>query len=173
MGQLASNLSATIYEHIAPRPPSPGVVRYHSVWVDDEGATHIERELQFSRLEEADYSASGTLQHVRKFTNQDFEVTDIVVTQQIGTDQWNHSPAPRFVVTLEGSWFIRTSDGAQVVMRPGDVLYQDNTSTHPGALDGTRNAKHYSGAIGGPCNQLIIQLETPLRTNKPGRWSDG
>ena len=59
-----------------------------------------------------------------------------MVTQQVGENPWHFCPSPQFVVTLEGSWYIRTSDGETTTFRPGDVLYQDNSAEHPLARRG-------------------------------------
>jgi len=62
---------------------------------------------------------------VRAFSDSDdFALTGLVVTQQVGENPWHFCPSPQFVVTLEGSWYIRTSDGKTTTFRPGDVLYQ-------------------------------------------------
>ena len=74
---------------------------------------------------------------MRAFSNSDdFELTGLVVTQQVGENPWHFCPSPQFVVTLEGSWYIRTSDGETTTFRPGDVLYQDNSAEHPLARRG-------------------------------------
>ena len=62
---------------------------------------------------------------MRAFSNSDdFALTGLVVTQQVGENPWHYCPSPQFVVTLEGSWYIRTSDGKTTTFRPGDVLYR-------------------------------------------------
>ena len=69
---------------------------------------------------------------MRAFSDSDdFALAGLVVTQQVGENPWHFCPSPQFVVTLEGSWYIRTSDGKTTTFRPGDVLYQDNSAEHP------------------------------------------
>ena len=84
--------------------------------------------------------------------------------------------AAQFVVTLEGSWYIRTSDGKTTTFEPGDVLYQDNSAEHPLAKLGASGqapsgAQHWSGAQGGPCNQLVLGVKPRVfPASKPGTW---
>ena len=114
---------------------------------------------------------------MRAFSNSDdFQLTGLVVTQQVGENPWHFCPSPQFVVTLEGSWYIRTSDGKTTTFRPGDVLYQDNSSDHPSAKLGASGqapsgAQHWSGANGGPCNQLVLGVKPRVfPAPEPGTW---
>ena len=62
---------------------------------------------------------------MRAFSDsEDFALTGLVVTQQVGENPWHFCPSPQFVVTLEGSWYIRTSDGKTTTFKPGDILYK-------------------------------------------------
>merc|ERR1719204_1899047 len=96
-----------------------GVIGYYQLWVDEEGITHID-EQQFRNLTEKGFSSTA-LQFVRSFTDRDFSLSGLVVTQQTGENPWHHCPSPQFVVTLEGSWYIRTSDGKETTFTAGDV----------------------------------------------------
>lgn len=171
MGQLISSFAAGAGAHIPAKTPKAGAVRYHQLYVGSDGYTHIARDLTVSKMEKKDFTSSSSLQYVRSFISDEFDVVNTIVTQQFGENPWHYCPAPQFVVTLAGRWFVRTPDGDEIVMGPGDLLYQDNTSEHPKAVEGTRQCMHYSGAVEGPCNQLIIQLKTALETANPGRWS--
>ena len=63
------------------------------------------------------------------------------------------------MVTIGGAWYINTTDGGYVEMREGDVLFEDD---HKGLTVNGTTPSHWSGSIGGPCNQLIISLnQTP------------
>ena len=106
-------------------------------------------------------------------------------------------------MTLEGSWYIRTSDGKTTTFKPGDVLYQDNSAEHPlvrrgvlkraDGVEGTPStrlnrsvaaqaklgasgqapsgAQHWSGANGGPCNQLVLGVKPRVfPSTSPGTW---
>jgi len=116
MGLTASALSAT--------PAAKGAIRYRQLWVSEDGVTHID-EQQCGKLETKDFTSTGgdaALQYVRAFSNSDdFALTGLVVTQQVGENPWHYCPSPQFVVTLEGSWYIRTSDGKTTTFRPGDA----------------------------------------------------
>ena len=126
MGLTASALSTA--------PAAKGAIRYRQLWVSEDGVTHID-EQQCGKLETKDFTSTGgdaALQYVRAFSDSDdFALTGLVVTQQVGENPWHFCPSPQFVVTLEGSWYIRTSDGKTTTFKPGDVLYQDNSAEHP------------------------------------------
>lgn len=160
-------------------PPPPGVIRYRQLWVSDDGVTHL-AERRFGGLETMDFTSTGgdaAMQYVRAFSStDDFLLTGLVITQQVGENPWHHCPSPQFVVTLDGSWYIRTSDGEVTTFSKGDVLYQDNSAAHPLAARGPsggapRGAQHWSGAQGGPCNQLVLGV-TPkvFPAAGPGAW---
>jgi len=140
------------------------------LWVDAAGETHVTRDLSFGQMEKKGYS--GTPQYVRQFGPAD-AVKAMVVTQMFGENPWHYAPSSQFVVCLSGGWYVRTSDGKQVVFRPGDVLYQDNTARHPAARDGTQKAMHFSGVAPGEqtCSQLVIQVERKASADNAGEWS--
>ena len=116
MGLTASALSTT--------PATKGAIRYRQLWVSADGVTHID-EHECGKLETKDFTSTGgdaALQYVRAFSNSDdFALTGLVVTQQVGENPWHFCPSPQFVVTLEGSWYIRTSDGKTTTFRPGGL----------------------------------------------------
>mmetsp|Transcript_35252 Transcript_35252/g.77566 ORF Transcript_35252/g.77566 Transcript_35252/m.77566 type:complete len:205 (+) Transcript_35252:3-617(+) len=147
-----------------------GIIRYHHLWVDDHGETHVKRDCPFGPLEKKGY-ASDSQQYVKSFAS-DFKMADMIVTQQFGENPWHHCPAPQFVTTIAGSWYIKTTDGDVLIMKPGDVLFQDNIKSHPRAEGGTRKAMHFSGVHGDePCNQLIVQVDVEPQVGEPCRWS--
>ena len=113
------------------KPPTDleGIIKYNQLWVGADGETHVEVCLNFGALEKKGYS--GTPQYVRQFGPSDFTVKSVVVTQMFGENPWHYAPSAQFVVTLSGAWYVKTSDGTIVVMRPGDVMFQDNTKLHP------------------------------------------
>ena len=172
MGLTASALSSSA-------PAAKGAIRYRQLWVSADGVTHID-EQECGKLETKDFTSTGgdaALQYVRAFSNSDdFALTGLVVTQQVGENPWHFCPSPQFVVTLEGSWYIRTSDGKTTTFKPGDVLYQDNSAEHPLAKLGASGqapsgAQHWSGANGGPCNQLVLGVKPRVfPAPKPGAW---
>ena len=116
MGLTASALSTA--------PAAKGAIRYRQLWVSADGVTHID-EQECGKLETKDFTSTGgdaALQYVRAFSNSDdFALTGLVVTQQVGENPWHFCPSPQFVITLEGSWYIRTSDGKTTTFKPGDV----------------------------------------------------
>lgn len=165
----------------SPCTPFEGMIHYHHMYVGEDGLTHMAKNCRFGSLEKKGFA--GTPQYVRAFCAHDFSVKQFVVTQQFGKNPWHYCPCPQFVITLAGSWYIITGDGETHVMGPGSVLFQDNHKGHPLAIiDGeegmspedpkTKQAKHYSGCCpGGPCNQMVIQIEFDSEVNNPARWS--
>ena len=148
MGLTASALSSSA-------PAAKGAIRYRQLWVSADGITHID-EAECGKLETKDFTSTGgdaALQYVRAFSNSDdFALTGLVVTQQVGENPWHFCPSPQFVITLEGSWYIRTSDGKTTTFKPGDVLYQDNSAEHPlvrrgvvDAIDATQPVRRRAG----------------------------
>jgi hypothetical protein len=140
-----------------------GVVRYTRLYVGADGLTH----LQDCTVQNMTRSAHfGTAQYVRDL-GDDLRPTDLTFTQQTGDNPWHFCPHPQMVVTLSGSWFVNTTDGNTVVFEPGDVLYQDDCAANPG------QGKHYSAAIGGPCNQLCITVnKKPKLGDSTCDWVD-
>ena len=164
----AGSASALGFTWLRDAKPTEGEIRYHHLWVDGEGVTHVKRNCLFSDLERKGYA--GTPQYVLDFVGK-LRTKALVVTQQTDENPWHYCPSPQFVVTLAGRWYVKTGDGETLVMKPGDVLYQDNVKTHPMAEEGTRKAQHYSGARGGPCNQMVVQVDRAPEVNNPGCWS--
>ena len=144
------------------------MLEYTHMYVGSDGLTHLKRSCKFGSLVKKGYA--GTPQYVRSFAS-DFQVKDMVVTQQFAENPWHYCPSPQFVITTQGRWYIETGDGDRIEFSAGDVLYQDNTAEHPMATAGTQRAMHYSGAIG-RCNQLVIQVDRKPETGAPGIWSN-
>ena len=131
----------------------PGVINFIRLWTSEDSKTHL-KQCEVQQLEES--GDFGTIQYVRDLVNSSVTPYNLVLTQQTGDNPWHPSPQTQFVVTLSGAWFINTTDGDYVEMRPGDVLFQDDYRDSP--LGG----KHYSGTLDGePCNQLVIAVEQP------------
>ena len=156
-----------------PRRPREGEILYHHLYVGADGTTRMARDVAFGGLEKR--GSFGAPQYVRLLGNQTtLPVTSTIVTQMVGDNPWHYCPAPQFVVTLAGEWYITTGDGQTTTFRPGDILYQDNVPSHPLAKAGTRAAQHYSGVVegSGACNQLVIQVERAIEPpGQAGAWS--
>mmetsp|Transcript_85893 Transcript_85893/g.134309 ORF Transcript_85893/g.134309 Transcript_85893/m.134309 type:complete len:188 (-) Transcript_85893:143-706(-) len=136
--------------------PITGIINYVHVWTSADGETHLE-DCEVKNLAEKKLPGGESAQYVRDLAasvsglNQSY----VIVTQQLGPNPWHHCPGTQFVVTLSGTWFVNTTDGAQRFLPPGTWLFQDDSAKHPAAEAGTRKAMHYSEAVG-PCNQLVI-----------------
>ena len=98
-GLTASALSAT--------PAAKGAIRYRQLWVGADGVTHID-EHECSKLETKDFTSTGgdaALQYVRAFSaSDDFALTGLVVTQQVGENPWHFCPSPQFVAVWKSNF---------------------------------------------------------------------
>ncbi|CAM6087454.1 unnamed protein product [Calypogeia fissa] len=133
----------------------PGNFRYIQLWVSADGESHI-TECKMSGFRTEIYSS------MPQFVRDEFggQPEKVVFTElSVGLEQPLHTaPQVQFVVTLSGSWYIKTTDGEKYVFKPGEVLFQDNTKTTPAQKLG----QHYSGAVGDvPCQQMIVQFNRP------------
>lgn len=148
--------------------PTEGVIRFTRLWVSSsDGATHV-KDCTVKGLKQT--GSFGTPQYVRDMLKT-LPPTDLVFTQQTGANPWHQCPSPQLVVTLAGHWYVNTTDGASVVFRPGDVLYQDDSK---GLLVHGSTPNHYSGALGGPCNQLVISVaKSPILDDVSCDWVNG
>jgi len=136
-------------------------VEYTHLWVSADGETHI-KECTVSKLEPKGYS--GAPQMVRDGLPPP---TNVVFTELSADfdNPWHVAPCAQWVVTLRGSWYVKTSDGTRREFGPGDVLFQDNTFNSPCP----KQAEHYSGNAGrGPCQQMICQIAWAPQVDNPG-----
>ena len=101
-------------------PPVEGMIRFTRLWVDNDGHTHL-ADCTVQGLKKS--GSFGTPQYVRDMLKV-LPPQDLIFTQQTGDNPWHQCPSPQLVVTLAGSWYIRTTDGGYVEMHAGDVLYQ-------------------------------------------------
>mmetsp|Transcript_46751 Transcript_46751/g.109051 ORF Transcript_46751/g.109051 Transcript_46751/m.109051 type:complete len:197 (+) Transcript_46751:32-622(+) len=138
--------------------PQAGVINFTRLWVDEAGRTRLKR-CQLPGLEKK--GSFGTTQYVRDLVGS-VAPADLVFTQQLGDNPWHPCPSPQFVVTLAGAWYINTTDGDYIEFNAGDLLYQDDSK---GLIVSGVEPVHYSGTIGGPCNQLVISVS---RSPAPG-----
>jgi hypothetical protein len=148
-------------KEVAEPSPQPKNFRYYQLYASDDGTTHF-GEWKMTGFDLQAYSSKP--QYVRS----DFggEPTKLVFTElAAGLEQPLHScPAVQFVVTLSGSWYVKTTDGTKFEFKPGDVLFQDNTKNSPANTP----PEHFSGVIGDePCQQMIVQLSRPPQVNEP------
>ena len=100
MGLTASALSTA--------PAAKGAIRYRQLWVGADGVTHID-EHECGKLETKDFTSTGgdaALQYVRAFSaSDDFALTGLVVTQQVGENPWHYCPSPQFVAVWKSKFY--------------------------------------------------------------------
>eukprot|EP00928_Gymnodinium_smaydae_P086867 TRINITY_DN71279_c0_g1_i1.p1 TRINITY_DN71279_c0_g1~~TRINITY_DN71279_c0_g1_i1.p1 ORF type:complete len:185 (-),score=11.92 TRINITY_DN71279_c0_g1_i1:122-676(-) len=137
--------------------PVEGNISYVHLWVSADGETHL-ADCLVQGLVSKKLPGGQSVQYVQNLFDvvPGLNSTNVIVTQQVGPNPWHHCPQTQFVVTLSGTWFVKATDGSQRHLPPGTWLFQDDTSKHPAAKNGTRRAMHYSEAEG-PCNQMVLQ----------------
>lgn len=139
----------------------PKDFRYVQLWVSADGESHI-KECKMSGFKTQTYSS------MPQFVKDEFggQPEKIIFTElSVGLEQPLHTcPQVQFVITLSGSWYIKTTDGEKHVFKPGEVLFQDNTKTSPAQKLG----QHLSGAVGDvPCQQFIAQFNRQPEVDNP------
>lgn len=154
MAMLAAALllvSAVSAAAASPLPVAEGTIRFNRLWVSADGKTHL-KSCTVQNLTRTPLPGGKTAQYVRS-VGKAVPPSNLIFTQQTGDNPWHQCPTTQFVVTLAGRWFVNTTDGESVVMGPGDVLFQDDFK---GREVGGVQPVHFSGAVDGPCNQLVI-----------------
>jgi len=137
----------------------PGVIKFTRLYVTKEGLTALQH-CTVQRLVKKPLPGGETAQYVRNITS-DIQPSGIVITQQVGDNPWHQCPTSQFVVTIDGTWFVNTTNGDYVEMSRGHVLYQDD---YKGLImpNGVQPV-HYSGVVGSePCNQMVISTASHL-----------
>jgi len=139
----------------------PENFRYYQIYASEDGTTHFKSCLMHG-FELKKYAKDS------QYQRSDFggETSKLVFTELApGLEQDLHCcPEVQFVVTLSGSWYVKTSDGTKHTFNPGDVLFQDNTKTSPAS----NKPQHYSGVVGDkPCQQMIVQISRAPEVDNP------
>jgi uncharacterized cupin superfamily protein len=95
------------------------MIRCVHLWADESGASCFEEgHLEFGPGPHGD-AATGKL----PVYTASFEET-----ASGGSLDWHTAPARQFVVTLSGTLEFRTRNGAHFVLRPGEILFAEDTA---------------------------------------------
>eukprot|EP00884_Botryococcus_braunii_P021570 jgi/Botrbrau1/8097/Bobra.0230s0022.2 len=112
------------------------VFPYTQLWASKDGETHIQ-ECLMNGFEYKKYASA------EQFVKAGGTPIKAVFTElSRGFEQDLHCcPQVQLVITLKGSWYVKTTDGTKKVFSPGEVLFQDNTKDCPA----DKEPMHYSG----------------------------
>jgi len=115
-------------------------MRIHNIYADADGESHI-RDLD---IEWVHSGPTGKISDPVKVSSMAFRVTD----GSYDLD-WHNAPRRQYIVNLEGSVEITTSDGKSRVIGPGEIILAEDTT----------GKGHLSKAVAeGPRRSLIIPL---------------
>ena len=115
-------------------------MRIFNIYADAKGESHI-RELE---IDWARSGPTGKISDPVRVSSVSFRVTD--GSYDLG---WHNAPRRQYIVNLEGSVEITTSDGVSRVIGPGEIILAEDTE----------GKGHLSKAVsGGARRSLIIPI---------------
>ncbi|HVP85943.1 MAG TPA: hypothetical protein VMS78_14580 [Rhizomicrobium sp.] len=115
-------------------------MRIHNIYADAAGESHI-REID---VEWAHTGPAGKTSDPVQVSSVSFRVTD--GNYNLG---WHNAPRRQYIVNLEGSVEIITSDGESKIIGPGEIVLAEDTT----------GKGHLSKAVaGGARRSLVIPL---------------
>jgi hypothetical protein len=116
-------------------------MRIHNIYADAAGESHI-RDV---RIEWARSGATGKISDPERVTSLAFRETDGGYNLE-----WHNAPRRQYIINLEGSVEIKTSDGMSRIIGPGEIILAEDTT----------GKGHQSKAVaGGTRRSLIIPIE--------------
>ncbi|KAK9786488.1 hypothetical protein WJX73_007012 [Symbiochloris irregularis] len=141
--------AATVVSAQSDDPPPPYVpVNYTRLYATQDGQTHLAN-CTFGALP-ADSAGSLYGKTVASANGVYMLQVPVNVSQPP-----HNAPSSQFVTILSGTAFFNTSDGNQVLLTAGDLLYQDNTKESPASS----SPQHSSGNAGTePVNMMLTFL---------------
>ena len=133
---------------------SPTLSYWH-VWTDHDGVT---RQTKCALTDFALQSMGGKAapQWNREICRADGNVmVGILPAGWVG--EWHENPKPQWIIPLEGTWFVETTDGMRVEMGPGDISFGADQHSKPNVRG---EFGHRSGTVGEqPAVLMLVQLE--------------
>ena len=134
---------------------TPPRLPFLHMWRDQEGHSRIDC-TSMGGFGKKSISGDADPQWLRPFPGE-VEAILFAVLPVGWVGEWHESPAPQWVISTQGRWFIQTQDGTRVEMGPGDIHFGQDLETQ--AVDGKKG--HLSGTVGDePCMQMIVQFKT-------------
>jgi hypothetical protein len=116
-------------------------MRVHNIYADEKGESHI-RDLD---IEWVRSGPAGQISDPVPVSSMAFRATD----GSYDLD-WHNAPRRQYIINLEGSVEITTSDGKSRVIGPGEIILAEDTT----------GKGHLSKAVaGGARRSLIIPIE--------------
>lgn len=133
---------------------SPALAYWH-VWTDDDGVSHQTR-CELTNFEQESMGGDADPQWNNRLLSTAANI--IFAELPVGwVGEWHENPQPQWIIPLSGTWFVKTMDGTQVQMGPGEVSFGADQNTKPNR-DGHQG--HLSGTVGDePARLMIVQLK--------------
>ena len=116
-------------------------MRIHNIYADANGESHIrDLDIEWTRS-----GPTGKISDPVRVASMAFRVTDGSYNLQ-----WHNAPRRQYIINLEGSVEITTSDGERRLIGPGEIILAEDTS----------GKGHLSKAVAnGARRSLIIPIE--------------
>ena len=116
-------------------------MRIHNIYADANGESHIrDLDIEWTRS-----GPTGKISDPVPVASMAFRVTDGSYNLQ-----WHNAPRRQYIINLEGSVEITTSDGERRLIGPGEIILAEDTS----------GKGHLSKAVAnGARRSLIIPIE--------------
>ncbi|BBG30085.1 cupin domain-containing protein [Zymobacter palmae] len=142
-------------------PAQPEHIDYWSVWADAKGVTH-QSLCRWSDMTLEVFAPPAGLEWVSHDNPQPKRmIFNVAPTGWVG--DWHRNPTKQWVVTLDGRWFIETSDGMRREYTPGEVMLGVDQGAQP--IDGHEG--HLAGTVGDvPARVMVVQLD-PATLKQP------
>lgn len=139
-------------------------IEYVNVWEDEMGQTHMSVcELDGFSLQS--FSSSGKQYVSTKDAPTKRYVFNISPKTYFG--DWHSAPSLQWVVTIAGSWYVRTTDGAKVNLPAGAILFNADVNAKVGHQSGV-SQKYESSRV------IVVQVtELPKNTTTTRKCSAG
>jgi hypothetical protein len=129
-------------------------IPYWHVSCDENGISHQRRDSLLSSTQNTVSPGSAIVwQYITH--NVPTKILFLTIPQGAKGD-WHENPAPQWIVTLSGRWYVETMDGHRVEMGPGEISFGGDQGCK--WVEGKRG--HLSGPLGEePVVLMLIQVE--------------
>ena len=112
-------------------------MRIHNIYADEKGESHI-RDIH---IEWARSGPAGKISDPVPVSSMAFRVTDGSYNLE-----WHNAPRRQYIINLEGSVEITTSDGDSRIIGPGEIILAEDTT----------GKGHVSKAVAGGARRSLV-----------------
>ena len=132
---------------------TPPKINFWHVWTDPDGISH--QTLQAVDEFQLGLISKGNSPQWLSSRSEGQMTVLLSVLPQGWRANWHETPAPQWIIPLQGAWGVETMDGKKVEMKTGDLSFGNDLNTK--RSQGKQG--HRSWTVGDePCQLLIIQL---------------